>query len=130
MRAMLPAFACCALAALSCAMPLVVAAAEATDRVAVLAQVGVEDDADEFGNLLLRGGALFDYQSHLQHWGLALQNAHYSQDGWSENVAGVIGLYRNQRADTLEGLRAEARHRVGRRSRTPGGRRHLEPSAA
>ena len=24
------------------------------------------------------------------------------------NVAGVIGLYRNQRADTLEGLRAEA----------------------
>jgi len=108
MRATLPAFTWGALAALSCATPLVAAADSATDRVAVLAQVGAEDDADEFGNLSLRGGALFGYQSHLQHWGLALQNAHYSQDGWSENVAGVIGLYRNQRADTLEGLRAEA----------------------
>ena len=46
----------------ACALPLAAAvAAEPTDRVAVLAQVGFEDDADDFDDLPLRGGALFDY---------------------------------------------------------------------
>jgi hypothetical protein len=89
-------------------IPTVAAAEGMTDRVALLGQAGAEDDADELSNLMMRGGALFGYQSHLHHWGLALQNSHYSQDGWSEDVTGIVGLYRNQRADTLEGLRAEA----------------------
>ena len=92
--------------------PTVVQVAAAADpsapRTAVLAQIGLESDADDFGGLLARGGALFGYRSHLQNFGFAAQNIHYSQDGWNEDVPGVIGIYRNQRRDTLEGLRAEA----------------------
>ena len=101
---------CGLMAALVGGIPAAAGAAtnDGEDRVAVLAQTGFEDDADSFSNRLLRGGALFGYQSHLRHWGVALQNSHYSQRGWSEDVTGVVGLYRNQRADTLEGLRAEA----------------------
>jgi hypothetical protein len=107
MRAAFATIARATLAAVGLTASMVALADGGDGRVAVLAQLGVEDDADEFGNLLLRGGALFGYRSHLQHWGVALQNAHYSQAGWSEDVTGVVGLYRNQRSDTLEGLRAE-----------------------
>jgi hypothetical protein len=59
MRAARPAFVGWTLAALCCAMPPVTAADGATDRVALLAQAGAEDDADEFVSLSLRGGALY-----------------------------------------------------------------------
>ena len=108
MRVPLAAAARAALVALCLAAGPAAAVADGADRVALFAQAGAEEDADEFGNLLLRAGALLGYQSHLQHWGFAAQDTRYSQDGWSENVTGVVGLYRNQRADTLEGLRAEA----------------------
>ena len=90
------------------AIPVAAAADTSSPRTAVLAQIGLESDADDFGGLLARGGALFGYQSHLQNFGFAAQNTHYSQDGWNEDVPGVIGIYRNQRRDTLEGLCAEA----------------------
>ena len=90
------------------AVPVVAAADTSSARTAVLAQIGLESDADDFGGLLARGGALFGYQSYLQNFGFAAQNTHYSQDGWNEDVPGLIGIYRNQRRDTLEGLRAEA----------------------
>ena len=90
------------------AVPVAAAEDASSPRTAVLAQIGLESDADDFGGLLARGGALFGYQSYLQNFGLAAQNTHYSQDGWSEDVPGVVGIYRNQRRDTLEGLRAEA----------------------
>lgn len=82
-------------------------AASDSDGVAAVVRTGVEDDADGFSNLFLRGGALFEYRSHLQYRGFAVQNARYSSDGWSDNVPGIVGLYRNQRADTLAGLQAE-----------------------
>jgi len=90
------------------AIPVAAADDASSSRTAVLAQVGLESDADDFGGLLARGGALFDYQSYLQNFGFAVQDTHYSQGGWDEDVPGVIGIYRNQRRDTLEGLRAEA----------------------
>lgn len=74
---------------------------------AVVAQLRVEDDADDLQGLLARGGLLFDYASPYEYAGLALQNLHYAQDGWSEDVVGLVGLYRKQRRVTLEGLRAE-----------------------
>lgn len=79
-----------------------------SSRVAVLAQVGAEGDADDVDSLRIRGGALLDYQSHLQNVGIAVQNTHYSQRGWSVDAPGIVGLYQSQRRDTLEGVRAEA----------------------
>jgi hypothetical protein len=75
---------------------------------AALVQVGYEDDADEFNATRVRAGALLDYASELSHYGVALQGTHYSVDGWSSDAPALIGLYRNQRRDTLEGVHAEA----------------------
>jgi hypothetical protein len=83
------------------------AAGKSDDRVAALAQVRFEDDADGFNAAQVRAGALFDYASELRHAGLALQNTHYSMAGWSTDAPAIIGIYRNQRRDTLEGVRAE-----------------------
>jgi hypothetical protein len=105
-----PARACAALGALallSLALPQSVTAAESVDHVAALAGVRFEDDADGFTAAQVRAGALLDYASELRHAGLVLQNTHYSVDGWSTDAPAVIGVYRNQRRDTLEGVRAE-----------------------
>jgi hypothetical protein len=96
-----------ALACLSLLAPIATLAAEPLDRIAALAGVRFEDDADGFTAAQVRAGALIDYASELRHAGLALQNTRYAQDGWSTNAPGLIGVYRNQRRDTLEGVRAE-----------------------
>jgi hypothetical protein len=97
------------LAALTLASPVTMAADDGQDaRAAVLAESRLESDADNFDALLLRGGLLLNYRSHLQHSGFAVQNTHYSQGGWSEDVPGIVGIYRRQKRDTLEGIRAEA----------------------
>jgi hypothetical protein len=83
-------------------------AAPGARQSAALAQLRYEDDADDFGGLLARGGVLFDYASPFQYSGVAVQNVHYEQDGWRDDVVGLVGLYRNQKRDTLEGIRAEA----------------------
>lgn len=105
-----PARACVALGAaalLSLGGPHAVTVAESADRVAAMAQVGFEDDADAFNATKVRAGALFDYASELKHAGLALQNTHYSTGAWSTDAPAIIGVYRSQRRDTLEGVRAE-----------------------
>ncbi len=97
------------LAVLSLA-PSVSTAAEddQVERAGVLAESRFESDADDFDALLLRGGLLLDYESHLENRGFAVQDTHYSQGSWSEDVPGVIGVYRSQKRDTMEGVRAEA----------------------
>ncbi|HUG74010.1 MAG TPA: hypothetical protein VMK82_11340 [Steroidobacteraceae bacterium] len=75
---------------------------------AVMAQVGYEDDADEFNATKVRVGALLDYASELSHYGVAVQSTRYSVDGWNTDALALIGVYRNQRRDTLEGVNAEA----------------------
>lgn len=92
---------------LSLAASHAVTAAESADQVAAVAQVGFEDDADGFNAAKVRAGALFDYASELRHAGLVLQNTHYSTAGWSTDAPAIVGVYRNQRRDTLEGVRAE-----------------------
>jgi hypothetical protein len=81
---------------------------EQDERTGVLVESRFESDADDFDALLLRGGLLLDYESHLQNRGFAIQDTHYSQGSWSEDVPGVIGVYRSQKRGTLEGVRAEA----------------------
>lgn len=97
-----------ALAASLILTPDAVAAGAPPGDAAVLAQLGTEGDADEFDSLRARGGWLFDYGSHLQYAGVALQDTRYAQNGWSINVPGVIGLYRHQQRDTLQGVNVEA----------------------
>jgi hypothetical protein len=87
--------------------PVSVYAEDAAHPVAGLAEASYEDDADGFNAAKIRAGALLDYASELSHYGFAVQNTHYSSDGWSADAPGVIGLYRNQRRDTLAGVRAE-----------------------
>ncbi|MDH5176526.1 MAG: hypothetical protein OEX15_07640 [Gammaproteobacteria bacterium] len=87
--------------------PLGAHAGVAAHRVAGLAEVGYEDDADGLNAAKIRAGALLDYASELSHYGFAVQNTHYSAGGWSTDAPGVIGLYLNQRRDTLAGVRAE-----------------------
>ncbi len=94
-------------ACLTLVAPSAASAAESADQVAALARVGFEDDADGFTAAQVRAGALFDYVSELKHAGLALQNTHYSMDSWSTNAPAIIGVYRNQSRDTLQGVRAE-----------------------
>lgn len=103
-----PAVAAGMLAALLLAAPLATAAETPPGRIAVLAQAGADGDADDLDSLLLRGGALFGYRSHLQHAGFAAQNTHYAEGAWTLDVPGLVGIYRSQRPDTLEGVRAEA----------------------
>jgi hypothetical protein len=75
---------------------------------AVMAQAGYEDDADEFTATKVRVGALLDYASELSHYGVAVQSVRYAVDGWNSDAPALIGVYRNQRRDTLEGVNAEA----------------------
>jgi hypothetical protein len=89
-------------------LPGLGAAADAEPDHAMLVQTGVDWDADDFGGWLARAGSLFSYRSHLDHFGVALQNTHYAQDGWSKDVAGFMAVYRRQQAVTLEEVRAEA----------------------
>jgi len=97
------------LAVLSLAPPVSLAMDDEQDeRTGVLAESRFESDADDFDALLLRTGLLLDYESHLQNRGFAVQDTHYSQGNWSEHVPGIIGIYRSQKRDTLEGVRAEA----------------------
>lgn len=99
-----------ALLAVLALAPSVAMAADAgrDERMGVLAESRFESDADDFDTLLLRGGVVLDYESHLQHSGVAVQGTHYTQGNWSEDVPGIVAIYRNQQRDTLTGVRAEA----------------------
>ena len=101
--------ACATLALVALSPPVSMATDDEPDRgTAVLAESRFESDADDFDALVLRGGLLLDYESHLRNGGFAVQDTHYSQGNWSKDVPGVIGIYRSQKRDTLEGVRAEA----------------------
>ncbi len=79
------------------------------------AQLGLsaETDADDFTAIRLRAAGLAEFASSLKHAGVAVQNTRYSQTGqggqphWRRNVAGVVGIWRDQDRDTLSGINAE-----------------------
>jgi len=74
---------------------------------AALGQALATDDTDGFHSWLIRGGALFEHASYLDYKGVAVQTTHYSQSGWSRDAPGIVGLWRDQRRDTLAGVNAE-----------------------
>jgi hypothetical protein len=77
-------------------------------QTAALGEVSASGDADHFGALHLRTGALTGYTSPFHYAGLALQTTRYTQSGWHRDAPAVLFLWRNQKRDTLAGTIAEA----------------------
>ena len=96
-------------------------AAGAHAQTAALGEVSASGDADHFGALHLRAGALTGYTSPFQYAGIALQTTRYTQSGWHRDAPAVLFLWRNQKRDTLAGTIAEAGVvRIERRTRVIG----------
>lgn len=83
-------------------------AAAAHAQTAGLGEISASGDADHFGALRLRTGALSGYTSPYHYAGLALQTTRYTQSGWHRDAPAVLFLWRNQKRDTLAGTIAEA----------------------
>ena len=97
---------------------LLAAGIASAQSVAALGDLTFAADADHFDIFRARAGGLFNYKSYLDYVGVAAQDTHYSQSGWSRDAPGVIGVWRNQRRDTLAGVNAEAGVvRIGARPR-------------
>jgi hypothetical protein len=86
----------------------VLTAAGAQAQTAALGEISASGDADHFGALHLRAGALTGYSSPFRYAGIALQTTRYTQSGWHSDAPAVLFLWRNQKRDTLAGTIAEA----------------------
>ncbi|MBA3507763.1 MAG: hypothetical protein H0T80_18550 [Betaproteobacteria bacterium] len=95
-------------AAAAAILALLIANTAPAQTNAALGQAQFTDDTDGFHSWLVRGGALFNHASYLDYKGVAVQTTHYSQSGWSRDVPGIVGLWRDQQRDTLAGFNVEA----------------------
>jgi hypothetical protein len=84
------------------------ATAASAQPAAVVGNFDIASDTDGFHASRVRAGALYPYATYLDHLGVAVQNTHYWQSGWSRDAAGVVGLWRRQDAATLAGVNVEA----------------------
>lgn len=85
-------------------------AAHAEDRetAAALGDFFASRDTDGFHSERARVGGLFSYANPWRYAGAMAQSTRYAQNGFRQDVAGVLGTYRDQRRDTLAGLDIEA----------------------
>lgn len=90
------------------ALLMAAAASRAHAQMAVPVDVSFTDDAEHFAALRLRSGALVDYQSPFRYAGIAAEATHYAQSGWHRDATAILGLWRDQRRETLAGTIAEA----------------------
>ena len=84
------------------------ARAEEENYVAPVADISTGNDSDGFHSLRLRLGALPFYENTWSHSGAVVQATRYSQGEFRKDVAAVLGIYRDQRRDTLAGVDVEA----------------------
>ena len=77
-------------------------------QMAAIGDISIADDAEHFAAARLRSGALLHYASPFEYAGIAAQATFYSQSGWHQNAPAILGLWRNQRRETLAGTIAEA----------------------
>lgn len=89
------------------AFAAMLAATDVRAQIAGLGDVSATSDADDFGALRIRAGALFDYQSPYHYIGAAAQTTHYTQSGWTEDAPAAFLLWRRQNRDTLAGTVGE-----------------------
>ena len=97
-----------AVAALVCFARAGVAAADDAPPPAALADVAFASDSDGFHTLRTRIGGLYPYANPWSYGGVAAQDTRYTQGDFRKDVSGVLGLYRDQRRDTLAGVDVEA----------------------
>ncbi len=85
-----------------------VAAAQEGPRLALTTSLDISSDTDGFRAARARVGGLFPYENPWKYSGVALQSSRYLQGSFRETANGVLGIYRDQRRDTLAGVDIEA----------------------
>lgn len=89
-------------------LALVLAAGAHAQASAAFGNIDIESDTDGFHATRVRFGGLRPYASYLDHFGVAVQNTHYSQASWQRDAGGIVGIWRDQDRATLAGVNAEA----------------------
>ena len=84
------------------------ALAEDVTYFAPVTDVSIASDSDGFHALRWRVGALSSYANPWSYAGAVAQSTRYAQGDFGKNVASVLGVYRDQRRDTLAGVDVEA----------------------
>lgn len=82
--------------------------AAAEDAPVALADAIFTSDSDGFHAIRARVGGLYPYANPWRYAGAATQDTRYAQGSFRKDVPGVLGLYRDQRRDTLAGIDIEA----------------------
>jgi len=81
---------------------------EDAPRFAPAADVAFAADNEGFHASRARAGALYRYDNPWSFAGAMAQSAHYSQGDYRKDAQGILGVYRDQRRDTLSGVDIEA----------------------
>ena len=91
-----------------CACIAADAIAQEPASLALIADVSSSSDSDGFRSTTIRTGALPTYANPWRYSGVVAQSTHYGQGDFGKDVAAVLGIYRDQRKDTLAGINVEA----------------------
>ena len=84
------------------------AVAQEATLVAPVADILSSSDSDGFHAQRLRAGVLARYDNPWSYRGAMVQASHFSAGDFRQDVAAVLGVYRDQRRDTLAGIDVEA----------------------
>jgi hypothetical protein len=84
------------------------ACAQEAPSIAPLADVAAAADTDGFRALRARAGGYYSYDNPWSNAGVIAQSTRYTQGSFALDVPGVLGLYRDQRRETLAGIDVEA----------------------
>jgi len=83
-------------------------AQETTPSFAGTAGFDAASDTDGFHAYRGRLGGLIRYDNPWSYAGVSVQSTRYTQDGFRQDVPGVMAVYRDQRRDTLAGVDVQA----------------------
>lgn len=95
-------------AAISCLWLAGSASAQDETRFAPIADVNTASDTDGFNALRWRVGVLPSYANPWRYAGAVAQSTRFAQNDFRKDIAAVLGVYRDQRRDTLAGVDIEA----------------------
>ena len=82
--------------------------AEEAPAFATLADISFASDTDGFRVTRSRIGALSSYANPWSYAGAVMQSTRYAENGFRKDGNAVLGVYRDQRRDTLAGVDIEA----------------------
>ena len=92
----------------ACAACTGAAFAQETPSPAASAAFDLASDTDGFHAFRARAGGLYRYDNPWSHAGVTAQSSWYRQDAFRGEAPAVLGVYRDQRRDTLAGVDIEA----------------------